>query len=178
MPDRSGVYLLEFKTGVYVGSSKHVRRRILRHLADLRGRRHSNGFMQRVYDRHGVPTFKILFECSESELLKREQEFIDQLRPRLNLSPTAGRNIGHIHTPETLEKMSEAGKAAWVTRSRSVGTDQRQKISDALSGRSFSEETRAKISSAKKGHVVSVETRAKISATKRAARLLREARAA
>lgn len=167
MPDKSGVYLLEFKTGVYVGSSKHVRRRILRHLADLQGRRHSNGFMQRVYDRHGIPSFKILLECSEIELLQREQEFIDLLRPRLNLSPTAGRNIGHTHTPETLERMSEAGKVAWAKRPRSVGADQRRKISEALAGRSFSEETRSKISEAKRGVKRSPEQRAMMSAAKK-----------
>lgn len=178
MPDKSGVYLLQFKTGIYIGSSRHMRRRILRHIADLRGKRHSNGFMQRVHDRHGAPTFKVLLECPESELLLREQQFIDDLRPRLNLSPTAGRNVGHTHAAETLERMSESGKAAWANRVRVVGAEQRQRISDAMVGRSFSAETRAKISAAKKGHAVSAETRAKISATKLRARLIYEGRSA
>ena len=168
MADKCGVYLLKFPTGIYVGSSKHVRRRFLRHLRDLQLGRHSNRFMQSIYDRHGSPSFTLLIECIEADLLCCEQRYIDELRPRLNLSPTAGRNIGHKHTQETRERMKVAGRAAWLNRSRIVNDDQRQKISESSVGRSFSEATRAKISAAKLGHLVSDETRAKISATKRA----------
>lgn len=171
MKNVPGVYILTFPTGVYVGSSKDIRRRVLRHIADLKRGDHSNGFMQSVFDRHGEPSCRIERECAVSELLVFEQEAIDRLKPRLNLAPTAGRNIGHRHSPETIALMRDGAKRGWENRPRTVADEQRALISASLSGRQFSPETRAKISEAKTGHVKSAESRAKISASKKGKRI-------
>lgn len=167
MDNHSGVYILEFPSGIYVGSSVHMRRRVLRHIADLKRGTHSNRLLQHVFAKYGVPSFRVEVICEESELLAKEQDAMERLKPRFNLSPTAGRNVGHRHSPETLEKMKVAAELAWKKRERRVGDEQRQLISAALKGREFSDETRAKISAAKTGQVKSEETRAKISASKK-----------
>ena len=110
---------------------------------------------------------RVLIECRQGDLLMYEQLFLDGFRPRLNLSPTAGRNVGHRHAPETLRRMSESGKAAWVDRPRGLSADIRDRIRRGQIGKVFSAETRAKISAAIKGRVKSAETCAKISASKK-----------
>jgi group I intron endonuclease len=176
MKNTPGIYILEFPGGIYVGSSKHMRRRVLRHIADMRRGTHSNGFLQRVFDKHGEPTCRVERECDESELLIHEQEAIERLKPRFNLSPTAGRNVGHRHSADTINRMREASRLAWEKRPRVVGEEQKKKISDSLSGREFSAETRAKISAAKTGHVKSAETCAKISSSKKGKKINRNGR--
>lgn len=166
MDNCPGVYVLEFSSGIYIGSSVRVRRRILRHIADLKRGDHSNGFLQASFNKHGISGCRVLVVCGESDLLLYEQAAIDALCPRFNLSPTAGRNTGHKHSSETVERMRAASKAAWVRRDRSVGLEQRMRISASLTGRQFSAETRAKISASKTGQVKSEATRQKISDSK------------
>lgn len=166
MTDVAGVYILELAIGTYVGSSKHVRRRILRHLADLRRGNHSNPKLQRAFNKHGIQSTRTLLICREDDLLVFEQRALDILKPRYNLTPTAGRNTGHRHNTETLVRMRESGKRAWLDRSRVVGDDQKQRISASSKGRIFSEETRAKISAAKLGIKRTPEQRAAMSAAK------------
>jgi group I intron endonuclease len=167
MKNAPGVYILEFPSGIYVGSSKHMRRRVLRHIADMKRGTHSNSFLQRVFDKHGEPSCRVERECDESELLIHEQDAIDRLKPRLNLSPTAGRNVGHKHSTETIEAMRLAAKRGWSKRDRTVGDTQRKLISASLKGRQFSDETRRKISAAKTGERRSEEACKRLSEAKK-----------
>lgn len=167
MDNRPGVYQLTMPNGIYVGSSVQVRRRVLRHLADLRRGIHSNLKLQRSFAKYGDPKISVLIYCDEAELLLLEQGEIDARKPSLNLSPTAGRNIGHRHSAETIARMSEAGRAAWNNRPRCVAEEQRLRISTSLKGRVFSAETKRKISAAKMGHRHSAATKAKVSASKK-----------
>jgi group I intron endonuclease len=167
MSDVSGVYLLEFSNGsIYVGSSRHVRRRTLRHFRDLEGKRHSNPLMQNVFGKYGLPMARLLLRCREADLLLYEQLVLDAMGPVLNLSPTAGRNLGHKHDAATRERMRAAAIEGWAKRPRVVGAEQRQRISIAMAKRTLSPETRAKISAAKKGWSMSEAAREKIRAAK------------
>lgn len=166
MKNVSGVYVLEFPTGFYIGSSRHMRRRILRHIADLKRGDHSSSFLQRAFNKYGIPNYFVLIECPESVLLSTEQLMIDVFRPRFNSSPTAGRNVGHKHNPETLARMRESGRRAWEKRNRAMSEEQKRRISESTKGKVFSDETRKRISEARKGIEVSFSTRLKISIAK------------
>lgn len=167
LANQPGIYALVFPKGVYVGSSVHARRRVLRHLNDLRRGQHCNPKLQRAFAKYGAPEGRALLYCNERDLIAYEQMALEGLCPRYNLAPTAGRNLGHRHSPETLKRMREAGREAWKKRSRIVGPDQRRRISASLKGREFSEETRARISAAKKGYRHTEEAKRKVSAAKR-----------
>jgi group I intron endonuclease len=71
--------------------------------------------------------------------LRREQHYLDLLKPEYNIHPTAGSSIGYRHTEET-----------------------KQAIRDALKGRQVSEETRGLQREARLGAKISEETRAKL----------------
>jgi len=88
--------------------------------------------------KNGYSNFKleILEYCEKTDLLSREQYYIDKTNPAYNILLTAYSSLGFKHTEDTKNKMS-----------------------DLALGREFSKETRAKISSAKLGqggHLVKV----------------------
>jgi group I intron endonuclease len=55
-------------------------------------------------------TLEILEYCDLADLIKREQYYIDLLKPEYNILQIAGSRLGSIHTKETLAKMSESLK--------------------------------------------------------------------
>jgi group I intron endonuclease len=79
----------------YVGSTTRISRRKNEHLYSLRKGTHHSPELQKDYNRYGEDSF--LFEIvekvktfSESELLEREQAWIDFVHPEYNLSNVAG----------------------------------------------------------------------------------------
>lgn len=73
---------------------------------------------------------------AREDLIKREQYYIDLLKPEYNILKIAGSSLGYKHTEENLAKMSEANK-------------KREK--HPMSGKQHSNETIAKISNSKIG---------------------------
>ena len=89
----SGIYQIEntINNKIYIGSSKNINKRWKRHLKDLRKNIHINIKLQRSYDKHGEIAFilKVLEIVEETLLLKREQHYLNFLKPYEN-----GYNIG------------------------------------------------------------------------------------
>lgn len=115
--------------------------------------------------KYGYSNFKLeILEYSTSvphECVKREQYYIDQLKPEYNILSSAYSSLGYKHTKEALDKIS-AARSAYTGYKLSAET--RAKIADAATGRVLSEEAKSKISAARKGIKLSDETRAKLSA--------------
>ena len=87
--NKSGIYCLVNTDNQkkYVGSSKNIYQRLQKHRAYLRKNMHENKKLQNSWNKHGESSFQyyILEFCSEEQLLKREQFYIDTLRPWYNL---------------------------------------------------------------------------------------------
>ena len=62
--------------------------------------------------KHGYSNFRleILEYCAPEECIKREQHFIDLLKPSFNLKRKAGSSLSYKHGEETLTNMSKAKK--------------------------------------------------------------------
>lgn len=88
----SGIYKIvcDVTSKIYIGSSKNLNKRWLRHLCDLRNNKHINIHLQRAFYLYGINafTFEIIEYC-DSDLLLREQYYLDLLQPYNN-----GYNIG------------------------------------------------------------------------------------
>jgi group I intron endonuclease len=56
--------------------------------------------------KNGYSNFKldILEYCNKEDLLKREQHFIDLLKPKYNILNSASSSLGFKHTEETKKK--------------------------------------------------------------------------
>jgi len=57
--------------------------------------------------KHGYSnfTFEILEYCEPSNVIAREQHFIDLFKPEYNILKTAGSSFGYKHTEDTLAKL-------------------------------------------------------------------------
>lgn len=108
----SGIYeIVNLVNGQrYVGSAVNLTNRWRQHQCDLRKSRH-NRRLQHAWHRHGTAAFefRVLEVVSDkSQLLEREQHWLDKLVPEYNILIVAGSTLGYRHTPETKRKMSEA----------------------------------------------------------------------
>jgi len=54
----------------------------------------------------------IIEYCEPENCLKREQYYIDLLKPEYNILKIAGSSLGHKHSQETRANMSEAKKGS------------------------------------------------------------------
>lgn len=66
----------------------------------------SNRPLERALLKHGYYNFslEILEYCSPDSLLKREQYYLDNLKPEYNIVEKAGSTLGYRHTSESLKK--------------------------------------------------------------------------
>ena len=58
-------------------------------------------------------TLEILEYCASSEVIPREQYYLDLLKPEYNLLLTAGSRLGSKHSEQAKAKISAAAKARW-----------------------------------------------------------------
>ena len=76
-----GIYKIQNKTNgkFYIGSSDNIDRRFSRHKLDLSKNRHDNQHLQNAWNKYGGVSFefKLVRECSKSDLLLEEQKDLD-----------------------------------------------------------------------------------------------------
>jgi group I intron endonuclease len=130
----------------YIGSTADFLRRRKDHAWKLRGNRHPNSHLQRIYNKHGEEDlfFRIVEECAADALHERENDWIAKTQPELNLAPVAGSLLGFKRSEETKRRMSEAQQKRYEDSGGS-----------SLKGRQRSEAERAAISAGKKGKTFS-----------------------
>lgn len=93
--------------------------------------------------KYGYSNFQleILEYCAPEDTIKREQHYLDLLKPEYNILKIAGSSFGYKHTETTLAKL----------RGRTHSEETRAKLSKSRIGTQLSEETRAKLSLLLKG---------------------------
>jgi len=66
----------------------------------------SNRPMERALLKYGFSNFslEILDYCNYEDLLKREQYYLDTLKPEYNVAKLAGSTLGYKHSEESLKK--------------------------------------------------------------------------
>jgi len=118
---KSGIYYIKslINNKIYIGSAKDLSSRFLEHVKSLKCGNHHNAYLQNTWDKHGEDNleFGILYFCTENNLIKKEQEFINVYKEKIgwdnmfNINPTAGSSLGHKHSKETKDKISLAQSA-------------------------------------------------------------------
>lgn len=146
----SGIYQIRNKLNAkcYIGSAVVLGRRWRAHLSELRRGRHKNGHLQAAFNKYGEEAFGfsvLEYVADASQLIPREQCFLDTIKPEYNMSPTAGSSLGCQCSPETRAKISAAKKGTYPS------DETRRKLSEARKGKHPSAETRAKMSLVKSG---------------------------
>lgn len=164
----------------YIGSAATLRKRKLSHFKALSQNNHVNIHLQRAWNKYGYEAFEfhVIEYCVVSDLIQREQHYLDTLHPEYNIYRIAGSPLGTKASPETRAKVSAALKGNKHTLGKNASLETRSRLSESL--RKFwltasGKERRSKISMALKGnknslgHKHTVETKAKMSAASRPA---------
>lgn len=106
---KSGVYLITniITLDTYVGSSVNLGRRFKSYFtfSHISKPVRSNTIIHRALLKYGYAHFKveILEYCKLESVLKREQYYLDLLKPTYNILKKADSSKGYKHTIETLE---------------------------------------------------------------------------
>jgi len=123
--DKVGVYRwINNKNGnTYIGSSIKLSTRLYTYYS-LRSLAKSNRPIDRALLKHGYSnfSFEILEYCEIKELLKREQYYLDNLKPQYNIVKIAGSSLGYKHTPESLAKMRDFVLSEEVRERKALAT--------------------------------------------------------
>jgi group I intron endonuclease len=107
--------------------------------------------------KYGYSNFslEILEYSNIKDVIEREQDYLNILKPEYNILQNAGSSLGFKHSEKTLN---------FYRNERKVSNDTRKNLSLAATGRILSEEDKDKISNIRLGVKLSEETKSKISA--------------
>ena len=148
---------------MYVGSAVAVNRRWSAHRNLLTKQCHYNLRLQRAYSKYGLNAFDweiIQFVDDKTQLIAREQFWMNFFVPKYNGRPIANSPLGTKASAETRAKMSLSAKKRGFTE------EHKQNISKTKKGVSTVTDAQRKfLSERAKTRVFSVEERAKISAS-------------
>lgn len=117
----SGIYCIEntINHKIYIGSSKNIYQRLLKHFALLRHNKHQNAHLQNAWNKYGEVHFRwfVLEFCDNSVLAEREQYCMDLFGAEYNITKIVERNIlskeSRIKQGETRRKLHKEGKLEW-----------------------------------------------------------------
>jgi hypothetical protein len=122
--NKSGVYLWKnlINNQIYVGSSSSLSSRFssyfsIQYLLNIKG----NSYIRSALLKYGYSNFslEILEYCKPQENLKKEQYYLDLLKPCYNILQKAGSSLGRRHGYETLVKMRKSKK---INNNSIIGT--------------------------------------------------------
>lgn len=135
---QSGIYKIENKSNrkIYIGSAKNIFSRWYKHKYLLRKNKHPNKKMQYSWNKYGEDDFifEIIVTCPVEYLLKLEQWFLDNLKPKFNLVKTAGNTLGYKMKPS--QKKHLYGNTYGLGTTRNAET--KEKMSAWQRGRKLS----------------------------------------
>ena len=106
----SGVYQIRsIRDGkLYIGSAVDISKRWKLHINRLNLDKHHAHHLRAAWVKYGSENFvfEVVEYCDKSQLIEREQHYIDGLKPEYNTSPTAGSRQGVKASYETRAKTS------------------------------------------------------------------------
>lgn len=152
----TGIYVIEcIPTGkIYVGSSQNISIRKYRHFMYLRQGKSRSPKLQNAYNKYGESAFKftVIEECDKSELLAREQFYIDTWQPQFNSAAFAkgGGPKGWKQSPKEIERLRQAKKGNTYRAGHKNSLEHRAKLLQSLIGRKVNDATRKVMSESQK----------------------------
>lgn len=178
LKNSSGIYQIQSRISdkIYIGSASNLRSRKYNHFKKLRDKNHENCLLQNHYNKYGKNDliFGVIESITQKQnecildfrkrLLEREQYYIDNLKPKLNIAKIAGSPLGITRSEkfkqkrrgennvskrlEVKQKQSEARKYYWKNTDRPCGE------MNPFFGKKHSVKTKQKISNANKGKLI------------------------
>ena len=130
---KSGIYKITslINNSFYIGSATCLYSRYHRHIFDLKKDNHANTHLQNLFNKYGSDNllFEIIFLCSPEQLTIMEQDYIDNLKPNINICKIANSTLGYKHTPKTRINLSKIRKGKQYSLGRKLSDESKRKIS-------------------------------------------------
>ncbi len=128
----------------YIGSSVNFKTRKAEHLRDLRSNKHHSKALQRAVNKYGIDNFifKILEVVEKKQdLIKREQHYLDSIKPEYNTCKTAYSMLGFKKSEEDNRKNSirNTGFGNGNAKLTPENIEEMRKLSDTLSNSQLAE---------------------------------------
>jgi len=156
--NKPGIYswINNLNNKIYVGSSINLTTRFYKYYSVKNLTLH-NTIIHNALLKYGYTNFSLAileYVSIEEDLIRREQYYIDKLKPEYNILTKAGSSLGFKHKEETLLFFKEE---------RKLTEEARNNLPIAATGRILPQNVRDKIANKRKGVILSDETRTKIS---------------
>jgi group I intron endonuclease len=146
---KSGIYkITNIANGkCYIGSAVNFKNRWNVHVSKLNLNKHHSVILQSAWNKHGKESFKfeVLLICSKEELLIKEQEQLDFLKPEYNVCKIAGSRIGTKSSNETKEKLRKVLLGNKYCLGLKASEETKVKMSKSRKGKNLSESHKIKI---------------------------------
>lgn len=116
LKNKSGIYIITntVNNKTYIGSSYDILLRFKNHMYQLRNKKHNNTILQNSFNCYGESVFllDVLELCDREILVDREQFFINQFKPEMNIArDTKAPMRGRKHSQKTLDSLK--GRIPW-----------------------------------------------------------------
>lgn len=139
----------------YVGSSINFNMRLYKYYS-VKHIHNSKSAISSALSKYGYSNFSlhILEYCYKDESIKKEQHYIELLKPEYNIFKKAGSSLGFKHSEKTLNLFREERKVSdttkknlsWAAKKRILTPEEKKKISIYRLGKRLPLETCNKIS--------------------------------
>jgi len=153
---KSGVYRWINKVNgkTYIGSSVNLGKR-LGNYYNLDYISSSEMLISKALIKYGYSNFtlEILEYCDRSDVILREQYYLDLCKPEYNILKVAGSSLGYVHTEETLLKLSNS-RLNWTEEQKAKLLDHLKRHNSSVEQR---EKSRQRIIEYNKSKGVSIE---------------------
>lgn len=119
----SGVYKIENRVNgkFYIGSSKDIEHRWLKHKYTLNHQKHHNLHLQLAWNKYGENNFDFsIIETTDKPVI-REQIYLDTLKPAYNINPIAGGCDTWKNHPRKEERKKQLSKSMSGKRNHRYG---------------------------------------------------------
>lgn len=162
MNKNSGIYCIRctITNKKYIGSTYNLYQRKSQHFSLLKHNKHPNIHLQRIYNKYNSLVFELVEECSIDNLIIKEQFYIDNLKPEINIRTKAESNLGCKMSEEAKAKISKKLKGRKLTKEQCKEISLRNSL--ILKGRRLSESHIEAIRKSRIGTKLSEETKNKI----------------
>lgn len=109
----TGIYKIEsliHSDRCYIGSAFFIDKRWQLHLTNLKANKHHSIILQNHFNKYGIEDlmFSIIEECDRNDLIKKEQYYIDSLKPYFNVCQIVNSRLNLKHSESTKKKISQS----------------------------------------------------------------------
>lgn len=112
LKNKCGIYIIQCKEHIYVGSSKSLWSRLYEHRYDMKNNIHINSYLQNCFNKYGETEiyFDIVEFCDPSERIQKETYYMQNLKATMNLQDP----VTKVLSKESREKISNSLKKSYA----------------------------------------------------------------